>query len=156
MMNTSFNQFYLVNTYGAFGSVGRKRYELIVEGTDEETITHNTRWKEYEFIAKPGNIHRKLPIIAPYQPRIDWQIWFAAMQTPEQNPWMLTFIKKLLDNDKVTLSLIKENPFPDKPPKYIRVEHYIYNFVKPGNIAVWERERIGTWLSPMSKEDIHN
>ena len=78
------------------------------------------------------------------------------MQTPEQNPWMLTFIKKLLDNDKVTLSLIKENPFPDKPPKYIRVEHYIYNFVKPGNIAVWERERIGTWLSPMSKEDIHN
>ena len=51
---------------------------------------------------------------------------------------------------------IKENPFPDKPPKYIRVEHYIYNFVKPGNIAVWERERIGTWLSPMSKEDIHN
>jgi len=153
-MNTSFNQFYLVNTYGAFGSVGRKRYELIVEGTDEGTITHNTIWKEYEFIAKPGNIHRKLPIIAPYQPRIDWQIWFAAMQTPGQNPWMFKFIWKLLHNDKNTLSLIKENPFSDRPPKYIRVEHYLYNFAPLRVNAVWERERIGTWLPPLSIKEL--
>jgi len=155
-MNTSFNQFYLVNTYGAFGSVGRKRYELIVEGTDEETITHNTRWKEYEFKAKPGNIHRRLPVIAPYQPRIDWQIWFAAMQTPGQNPWMFKFIWKLLHNDRNTLSLIKENPFPDKPPKYIRVERYLYNFAPLRVNAVWERERIGTWLPPLSKKELQH
>jgi len=155
-MNTSFNQFYLVNTYGAFGSVGRKRYELIIQGTNDEIINAETKWKEYEFKAKPGNIHRRLPIIAPYQPRIDWQIWFAAMQTPGQNPWMFTFIKKLLNNDKNTLSLIANNPFPHKPPKYIRVQHYIYSFAPPRFKAVWEREFIGPWLPPMSKEDIHN
>ena len=155
-MNTSFNQFYLVNTYGAFGSVGRKRYELIIQGTNDGIINTKTKWKEYEFKAKPGNIHRKLPIIAPYQPRIEWQIWFAAMQTPGQNPWMLTFIKKLLDNDKNTLSLIAHNPFLDKPPKYIRVQHYIYSFAPIRFKAVWEREYIRPWLPPMSKEDIHN
>ncbi|MEK7072244.1 MAG: lipase maturation factor family protein, partial [Patescibacteria group bacterium] len=153
-MNTSFNQFYLVNTYGAFGSVGRKRYELVVEGTGEETIDAKTKWKEYEFIAKPTNIHRKLPVIAPYQPRIDWQIWFAAMETPSQNPWMFAFIKKLLNNDKNALSLIAKNPFPHKPPKYIRVSHYIYKFAKPGSKSVWERELIGQWLPPLSKEDL--
>jgi len=153
-MNTSFNQFYLVNTYGAFGSVGRKRYELVVEGTDEETIAAKTKWKEYEFIAKPTDIHRKLPIIAPYQPRIDWQIWFAAMESPGQNPWMFTFIKKLLNNDKNTLKLIAKNPFPDKEPKYIRVSHYIYKFAKPGSKTVWERELIGQWLPPLSKDDL--
>jgi len=156
IMNISFNQFYLVNTYGAFGAVGKKRYELVVEGTDEDTITSDTKWKEYEFKAKPTDVNRKLPIIAPYQPRIDWQIWFAAMETPGQNPWMFTFIKKLLDNDKDTLSLIAKNPFPDKPPKYIRVEHYIYKFAPLGSKAVWEREFIGPWLTPVSKEDIHN
>ena len=154
IMNTSFNQFYLVNTYGAFGSVGRKRYELVVEGTDDNTINAHIRWKEYEFMAKPTGIHRKLPIIAPYQPRIDWQIWFAAMESPGQNPWMLAFIKKLLNNDKNTLRLIAKNPFPDKPPKYIRVSHYIYKFAKPGSKTVWERELIGQWLPPLSKEDL--
>ena len=154
VMNTSFNQFYLVNTYGAFGSVGRKRYELVVEGTDEETIDAKTKWKEYEFMAKPTGIHRKLPIIAPYQPRIDWQIWFAAMESPGQNPWMLAFIKKLLNNDKNALRLIAKNPFPDKEPKYIRVSHYIYKFAKPGSKTVWERELIGQWLPPLSKDDL--
>lgn len=154
IMNTSFNQFYLVNTYGAFGSVGRKRYELVLQGTNDEVITPTTKWKEYEFKAKPTNINRKLLIIAPYQPRIDWQIWFAAMQSPGQNPWMLSLIWKLLHNDKNTLSLIAHNPFPHKPPRCIRVEHYIYRFARPSSKAVWEREYLGTWLGPISKREL--
>ena len=152
-MNTSFNQWHLVNTYGAFGSVGKVRGELIIMGTDEEVIRPETKWRAYEFKAKPGDHYRKLPIIAPYQPRIDWQIWFAAFQTPEQNPWLLHLIWKLLDNDKNSLSLLANNPFTDEPPRYIKVEYYQYKFALPGNKEglVWDRTYIGTWLPPLSK-----
>ena len=131
LMNASFNQFHLMNAYGAFGTVGRKRFELIVKGS--HSTEPSAEWKEYEFIAKPGDPMRKLPIIAPYQPRIDWQIWFAAMQTPSDNPWILNFIWKLLHNDKGALSLISRNPFPDKPPKYVSIDIYEYKFAKPGS-----------------------
>jgi len=154
LMNASFNQFHLMNTYGAFGSVGKKRYELVVKGTHAAEITPETSWKEYEFIAKPGNPKRKLPIIAPYQPRIDWQIWFAAMQSPEQNPWLIYFIWKLLHNDKDALSLISHNPFPHTPPKHIRVDLYLYKFARPGSREVWHRKHISTWLPPLSKESL--
>ena len=71
-MNTSFNQLHLVNTYGAFGSIGKVRNELIIQGTTDTVITETTVWKEYEFKAKPGDVNRKFSIVAPYQPRIDW------------------------------------------------------------------------------------
>ena len=152
-MNTSFNQLHLVNTYGAFGSVGKVRNELVLEGTTDTIITEDTVWKEYEFKYKPTDVNRNLPIIAPYQPRIDWQIWFAAFQSPEQNPWLIHMIWKLLHNDQGTLSLIAENPFPDEPPKYIRVEFYRYEFVNPWKEdAVWKRTYLGTWLQPLSKD----
>ncbi len=154
IMNTSFNQWSLVNTYGAFGSVGKIRPELVIEGTQDEVITQETKWKAYEFKAKPTDPYRKLPIIAPYQPRIDWQIWFAAMQRPEHNPWLIHLIWKLLDNDKDALSLLANNPFPDKPPKYIIVEFYKYNFapLDDESGAVWQRTYLGQWLPPLSKE----
>ena len=154
-MNTSFNRLSLVNTYGAFGSVGKERYELIIEGTVENSLTSDTKWKEYEFKAKPGNPNKTPPIIAPYQPRVDWQIWFAAMERPEQNPWLIHLIWKLLDNDKEALSLIANNPFPDKPPKFIRVEFYKYNFSPLGDKsgAVWVRSRVGAWLPPLSRSN---
>ena len=150
-MNTSFNQWEIVNTYGAFGSVGKTRYELVVEGTEEKTITKDTKWKEYEFFAKPTNINRRLPIIAPYQPRIDWQIWFAAMETPNDNPWLIHLIWKFLHNDKGAVSLISSNPFKDKPPEYIRVSFYEYEFNHPGGRnGVWSRKYLGEWLPPLS------
>jgi len=150
-MNTSFNQLHIVNTYGAFGSIGKIRNELILQGTDDLVINSDTVWKEYEFKAKPGDINRNPPIIAPYQPRVDWQIWFAAFQSPQQNPWLIHMIWKLLHNDPGTISLISENPFPDKPPNYIRIEFYRYEFVEPGSDAVWKRTYIGNWLPPLSK-----
>ena len=152
-MNTSFNQLHIVNTYGAFGSVGKVRTELVLEGTLDKVIDENTVWKEYEFKAKPTDVNKNLPIIAPYQPRVDWQIWFAAFQTPQQNPWLIHMIWKLLHNDRGTLSLIAYNPFPDKPPKYIRVEFYKYEFANPWKEdAVWKRTYLGSWLPPLSND----
>ena len=155
VMNTSFNRLHLVNTYGAFGSVGQVRTEIVFEGTDESVLTDATRWKEYEFKAKPGDPHRRPVIVAPYQPRLDWQIWFAAMSTPEQYPWTLHFIRKLLHNDPGTLSLIANNPFPDRPPRYIRAQYYRYEFAPPGDPsgAWWKRTLLGSWLPPLSQDD---
>ena len=155
MMNTSFNRLHLVNTYGAFGSVGRVRPEIVFEGTDESVITPNTRWKEYEFKAKPGNPRRRPALVAPYQPRIDWQIWFAAMSSPDQYPWTLHFVWKLLHNDPDTLSLLASNPFPEKPPRYIRAQYYRYEFAPPGDptSAWWKRTLLGSWLPPLSEDD---
>jgi len=144
-MNTSYDRLHLVNTYGAFGSIGEVRNELIIEGSMD-----GVNWKEYEFIAKPGSVDRRLPIIAPYQPRIDWQIWFAAMQTPETNPWLIHLLWKFLHNDEDALSLISNNPFLDSPPKYVRIEYYRYNFEKPSEENIWKREKIRTWFGPIS------
>jgi hypothetical protein len=151
-MNTSFNQLHIVNTYGAFGSVGKVRTELVVQGTTDIVLNENTVWKEYEFKYKPTDVNGKLPQIAPYQPRIDWQIWFAAFSRYDREPWMIHFAWKLLHNDPGTISLIAKNPFPDMPPNFIRIEHYRYEFLEPGSDAVWKRTYLGPWLFPVSKE----
>jgi hypothetical protein len=153
MMNTSFNSLELVNTYGAFGVVGRERNEIIFEGTDDEVIDANTRWKEYEFKAKPGDPNRAPPFIAPYQPRIDWQIWFAAMASPSDYPWTLHFVWRLLHNDAGTLSLLANNPFPNAPPKFIRARLYRYHFKPSGESGWWTREPIDEWLPALSIDD---
>ena len=154
IMNTSFNRLSLVNTYGAFGTVGRERFEIIFEGTLDPSPEHAT-WREYEFVAKPGDPKRRPPIIAPYQPRIDWQIWFAAMASPREYPWTVHFIWKLLHNDPGTLSLIAKNPFPDQPPRFIRAELYRYHFTPPGvnDGSWWQRERVDSWLPPLSADN---
>ena len=153
LMNYSFDPLDLVNTYGAFGTVGRERDEIIFEGTDDALITGETKWKEYEFKAKPGDPNRRPPFVAPYQPRIDWQIWFAAMSSPAEYPWTLHFVWKLLHNDRGTLSLIANNPFPDAPPHYIRARLYRYQFAPIGDKAWWKREPVGEWLPVLSADN---
>jgi hypothetical protein len=153
LMNSSFDPLDLVNTYGAFGSVGKDRPEIIFEGTDDAFITGGTKWKEYEFKAKPGDPNRRPAFIAPYQPRIDWQIWFAAMASPAEYPWTLHFVWKLLHNDAGTLSLIANNPFPNAPPHYIRARLYRYQFAPLGDRAWWKREPIGEWLPALSTDN---
>ncbi len=149
VMNTSFNRWNLVNTYGAFGYVGKERYELVVAGTSDELISNDTEWKEYEFIAKPTDIDRGLPLIAPYQPRIDWQIWFAAQSTASRNGWLIHLIWKFLHNDEDALRLIAHNPFPDKPPAFIKIDRYVYKFEKPFSDHAWQRTYIDSWLGPI-------
>jgi hypothetical protein len=155
VMNTSFNPLHLVNTYGAFGSVGRERREIVFEGTDDGVITGQTRWTQYEFKGKPGDLNRRPAVVAPYQYRLDWQLWFAAMSTPEHYPWTLHFVWKLLHNDPGTLSLLALNPFPKKPPRYIRAVLYRYEFAPPGDPSGdwWKRAPLGLWLPPLSADD---
>ena len=154
-MNTSFDPLNLVNTYGAFGSVGRERPEIVFEGTDDPTPGDATTWRAYEFPCKPGDPIRRPCVVSPYQPRLDWQIWFAAMSTPERYPWTLHLVWKLLHGDAGTLSLLAGNPFPDAPPRWIRATLYRYHFVPAGDPggAWWRRERLGEWLPPLSADD---
>src|SRR5207245_2888192 len=120
LMNYSYDPLDLVNTYGAFGTVGRERDEIIFEGTDDAVITGDTKWKEYEFQAKPGDPNRRPPFVAPYQPRIDWQIWFAAMASPAEYSCTLHFVWNLLHNDRGTFCLLANHRLPDARLLYIR------------------------------------
>jgi hypothetical protein len=155
VMNTSFDPLDLVNTYGAFGTVGRIRYNVVFEGTDAAIPDDNAKWREYPYRALPVALEKRPVQIAPYQPRLDWQMWFAAMATPQDYPWTLHLVWKLLHNDPGALSLFGGNPFPDKPPRYIRAVLYTYSFAKPGNPQdqCWNRHEQGLWLPPLSKDD---
>jgi len=139
IMNTSYDPLHLVGSYGAFGSITKPRYEVIIEGTNDES-TQSAKWKEYEFIGKPGRLDRMPPQIAPYHLRLDWLMWFAAFSPTAQDPWFIHFVEKLLQGDKGILSLLKTNPFPDNPPKYIRAKRYIYHFTTPD-----EKQKTGNW-----------
>ena len=155
VMNTSFDPLDLVNTYGAFGTVGRERLNVVFEGTDAELPDARAVWKGYRYQALPVALDKRPPQIAPYQPRLDWQMWFAAMSTPNQYPWTLNLVWKLLHNDPGALSLFGGNPFPEKPPHYIRATLYHYEFVRPGTPEGnwWKREELGLWLPPLSASD---
>jgi hypothetical protein len=151
-MNASYDPLSLVNTYGAFGTVGRTRPVIIFEGSNDPDPERATDWKEYPYVGSPWDPKLSPPQIAPYQPHLDWQLWFAAMSSPRQYPWTLNLIWKLLHNDPATLSLFAGNPFPDHPPRYIRVVLYTYHFAEPGNPehVYWNREKLGLWLPPFS------
>ena len=155
IMNTSFDPFELVNTYGAFGSIGRELYVVVFEGSDEEFPYRDSDWKEYPYRGVPVDLKKMPPIIAPYQLHFDWQMWFAAMATPNEYPWTVHLVWKLLHNDAGALSLLGPNPFPQKPPHYIRAVLYRYAFVPANNAthAWWKREELGLWLPPLSVDD---
>jgi hypothetical protein len=86
-MNASFNPFHLVNTYGAFGTVTKARYEVVVEGTDEREVRPDTVWREYGFRGKPGDPRRRPPQVAPYHLRLDWLMWFAGLSPLYARSW---------------------------------------------------------------------
>ncbi len=154
-MNRSFNRLELVNTYGAFGSVGKKRGAIIFEGTADDAASAAARWREYRFKYAPVDPERRPRVVAPFQPRLDWQIWFASMSTPERYPWTLHLVWKLLHNDPGALSLLDGNPFPERPPRFVRARYDRYEFAPPGNAtrAWWQRSTLGLWLPPLSADD---
>jgi hypothetical protein len=157
LMNFSFNPLQLVNTYGAFGSVTKTRYEVVVEGTDQADYTPATRWREYEFKGKPTDPLRRPPQIAPYHLRLDWLMWFAAMSQYERHPWFVNFAAKLLRGDPAVLSLLARNPFPDHPPRYVRARLFRYRFTTPEERARtgawWNRELTGPWFPEVSLDN---
>lgn len=154
VMNTSYNPLHLGGTYGAFGSVTKQRFEIVVEGTTDRVITPATQWKEYEFRGKPNDPARMPPQIAPYHLRLDWLMWFAAMSSYRDHPWFVNFIAKLLQNDRPVLGLLKSNPFPNQPPHFVRAELYEYRFANPethrqtGNW--WVRTEVGPYFPEVS------
>ena len=153
IMNTSFSRLHLVNTYGAFGSVGRERLELVIEGTTSSEPSESADWHAYEFPCKPTRVDRRPCVITPYHYRLDWLLWFAAMGRPQQYPWTLHMVWKLLHNDEELLRLLAENPFPEAPPRFIRIELYRYQFAPLSEEKWWRRERLSSWLPAMSSDD---
>ncbi|HEY1251847.1 MAG TPA: lipase maturation factor family protein [Thermoanaerobaculia bacterium] len=139
-MNTSYDPLHLVNSYGAFGSITRPRYEVVVFGTSAPTVDGQTPWREYAFKAKPGDLHRTPPQIAPYHLRLDWLMWFCGFTPWYGQPWFANFMAKLLQNDARTLSLMAGNPFPDEPPRFVRALLFEYRFTTPE-----ERRKTGDW-----------
>jgi hypothetical protein len=153
-MNMSFNPFHLINTYGAFGSIGRLRRELVIEGTDEPEVTEHTEWKEYEFKGKPGDVRRLPPQWAPYHLRLDWLMWFAAISPLYAERWLGPFLVRLLQNDPAMLHLLRHNPFPDCPPRYLRVQLYEYRYSTWRELrrdrAWWHRTLVGDYVGPVT------
>ncbi|WP_137289311.1 lipase maturation factor family protein [Natronorubrum halophilum] len=160
-MNTAFDPLHLVNTYGAFGSVTRDRYEVVIEGATDERIDEETDWKAYRFKGKPTDLGRRPPQIAPYHLRLDWQLWFAAMApTPRRHPWFLRFLATLLEGDESIRGLLAEDPFAgrEEEPTHVRATRYRYRYTTPEERAEtgdwWRRERVGTYVEPVTLEDV--
>ncbi len=111
-------------------------------------------WKEYEFKGKPGDPRRTPPTVAPYHLRLDWQMWFLPF-TPESYPaWFMAFCARLLTNDPQVLRLLRKNPFPDAPPKYVRARFFLYRYSTPEERKAggqwWTRTPVDVYLPPVS------
>jgi hypothetical protein len=140
--------FQVVNSYGLFAVMTTERQEIVVEGSND-----GQQWLAYEFPYKPGDVNRAPRWAAPYQPRLDWQMWFAALSDYRSNPWFVAFVERLLEGSPDVVALLAKNPFPDRPPRYIRAVTYDYRFStweehrQTG--AWWHREPHGDYLPPV-------
>lgn len=138
-----------VNSYGLFAVMTTTRREIIIEGSND-----GQNWLPYEFKYKPGDPRRRPQFVAPHQPRLDWQMWFAALGNYQENPWLVDFCARLLQGSPEVLGLMGRNPFPDAPPRYIRGMLYIYhfsNFQERRTQGIWwRRELVGEYLPVIS------
>jgi hypothetical protein len=141
--------FGIVNQYGLFATMTTSRPEISIEGSND-----SVEWQPYVFRYKPGPLNRAPGWVAPLQPRLDWQMWFAALGSYRENPWLLRFMVRLLQGSAPVLDLLEQNPFAGKPPRYVRAMVYDYRFTtfeerrQTGNW--WKREPKGTYFPPMS------
>ena len=141
--------FGIVNGYGLFAVMTTARPEIEIEGSRD-----GVTWQPYVFRYKAGPLNRAPGWIQPLQPRLDWQMWFAALGTYRDSPWALRFILKLLDGSKPVLALMERDPFGGTPPAHIRATVYEYRFTtfeerrRTGNW--WKRDMVGPWLPPLS------
>jgi predicted DCC family thiol-disulfide oxidoreductase YuxK/uncharacterized membrane protein YphA (DoxX/SURF4 family) len=141
------------NSYGLFAMMTQTRPEIILQGSED-----GLHWKSYSFKYKPDDDLRRVPgFVAPYQPRLDWQMWFAALQGLRSTPWFLSFEKCLLENSPPVLALLGPNPFPKQPPRYIRALLYEYHFTDRATRRAtgewWRRDVKGLYAPPLSLED---
>jgi predicted DCC family thiol-disulfide oxidoreductase YuxK len=147
--------FRIVNGYGLFRVMTKDRCEIVLEGSAD-----GIEWLPYEFKWKPGDVKRAPGWCAPHQPRLDWQMWFAALEAPQQNPWLGGFIVRLLQGPDDVNGLLAHNPFPDKPPRYIRAMFYRYRFTTVSELrqtgAWWKRQELREYLPTVSLDQLRN
>ena len=151
-MNATYNPLHLVNSYGAFGSVTRRREEVVVEGTTDAD-PDAAAWHEYGFHAKPGDPSRRPPQLAPFHRRLDWLLWFAALSpAPQRHPWLLPMLDRLLEADPSFLRLVRVDPFEGAPPRWVRVRRFRYRYTTPDERRAtgdwWVREPVGIDVAP--------
>jgi hypothetical protein len=141
--------FRIANPYGLFAVMTTVRREIIIEGSN-----NGQTWLAYEFLFKPGDVRAPPRWAAPYQPRLDWQMWFAALGSDQDNPWFNSFILRLLQGSPSVLRLMQTNPFPAAPPRYVRALLYEYHFTDWPTLrsqgAWWRRDLVGVYLPPVS------
>ncbi len=129
------SRFGIVNSYGLFAVMTTTRPEIAVQGSND-----GVNWLTYEFKYKAGPLARRPPWVAPYQPRLDWQMWFAALGPYQSSPWFANFVVRLLQGSPTVLRLLEKNPFPNAPPKYVRA------VIAPYEFTTWaERRATGNW-----------
>ncbi|MCO4770498.1 MAG: lipase maturation factor family protein [Deltaproteobacteria bacterium] len=168
-MNRSFGVLRIVNTYGAFGSVGERRFEILVEGTAAEDPGEDD-WEEFVFRSKPGPLDRRPPWITPRHHRLDWLAWFAGLEAARgqgfrREAWVAHLVWKLLEGDDGVRALMAPpcpavdgrrrqshcNPFVEEPPARVRVRLFEYRFSDGEDW--WERDELGLVLPPMGLDD---
>ena len=138
-----------VNSYGLFAVMTTTRPEIVVEGSND-----GVTWLPYEFKWKPGELKRRPAFVAPHQPRLDWQMWFAALSDYRREPWFMNFLVRLLQGSPEVLALLQKNPFPDPPPRSVRAVLYEYRFTDVATRRAtgewWQRERKGLYCPEIS------
>ena len=141
--------FRIVNGYGLFRVMTKDRCEIVLEGS-----ANGVDWLPYEFKWKPGDVKRAPGWCAPHQPRLDWQMWFAALEAPRENPWLIALTFRLLQGSHDVTGLLARDPFPDKPPRYVRAMFYRYRFTKLDELrqtgAWWKRQELREYLPTLS------
>jgi len=126
---------HVASSYGLFANMTTERREIVIEGSQD-----GQSWEPYEFRWKPGDLQRRPSFVAPHQPRLDWQMWFAALGDYRRNPWLISLMRRLLDGAAPVLDLLASNPFPDQPPRHVRAVIYDYRFTD-----VDTRRATGQW-----------
>jgi len=137
---------HLVSPYGLFAVMTTARHEIVIEGSMD-----GQQWREYQFRYKPGDVTRRPPWNIPYQPRLDWQMWFAALDDPRGLPWFSNFLVRLLENDRDVTALLMTNPFPERPPIFVRALFYDYTYASAAKKAQgiwWDRRLLGLYFPP--------
>ena len=145
--------FRVVNRYGLFAVMTTTRPEIIIEGSND-----GGTWLPYDYKFKPDDLQGLPPIAAPHQPRLDWQLWFAALGSPAQNRWFGNLLLRMLEGESEVLDLFASNPFPDRPPRYIRALLYEYEFTDSATRAEtgawWQREPRDIYFPAISLDDV--
>ncbi len=141
--------FGIVNSYGLFAVMTTTRLEIVVEGSND-----GQHWQEYEFRYKPGDLKHAPRWVAPYQPRLDWQMWFAALGSYRDNPWFVNFLARLLQGSPEVLKLLERSPFGERPPRYVRALIYEYRFTdlktRRETGSCWNRKLLGAYVPAIS------